>query len=81
MQTAAVTSYAALTASPLFSATIAKATAPRTATAIHKSFVCHTLELSKVVLIGLSPARRKRLRIVSPASDYLSLIKINAASV
>jgi hypothetical protein len=39
MQTAATTSHAALTASPRLSATMAKETAPRSATAIHKIIV------------------------------------------
>ena|SRR6516165_5465115 len=77
MQTAAVTSHAALTASPRFSATIAKATAPSRATATHKSFVCHTLELFKVVLIDFLPVRASA-QLVSSVIDYLSLIKINA---
>src|SRR4249919_1664957 len=55
MQIAATTSHAALTASPRLSATIANATAPRSATAIHKSFVCGALELL-MVLMGCPPA-------------------------
>src|SRR5262245_65626894 len=55
MQIAAMTSQAALTASPRLSATMAKETAPRRATAIHKSFVCGALELS-MILMGRSPA-------------------------
>src|SRR4029453_6587965 len=55
MQIAAMTSHAALTASPRFSATMANATAPRRATAIHKTFVCRALELL-TILMGRSPA-------------------------
>src|SRR6516164_2162174 len=80
MQTAAVTSHAALTASPRFSATIAKATAPSRATAIHNSLVCHTLELFKVVLIDFLPVRASAY-LISPVCDYLALIKINAGSL
>src|SRR5215475_2730427 len=50
MQTAATTSHAALTASPRLSATIANATAPRRATAIHKSFVCGAPELLTILM-------------------------------
>src|SRR5215475_6805690 len=53
MQIAAMTSQAALTASPRLSATMANATAPKRATAIHKSFVCGTLELL-MALMGMS---------------------------
>src|SRR5512132_3751535 len=55
MQIAAMTSHAALTASPRLSATMANATAPRRATAIHKTFVCRALELL-TILMGRSPA-------------------------
>src|SRR6185437_1427866 len=58
MQIAATTSHAALTASPRLSATIANATAPRRATAIHKSFVCGALEWL-MVLMGVLPHCRK----------------------
>ena len=50
MQTAAVTSHAALTGSPRVSATMAKATAPRRATPIQVSFSRNS--------IGLLPLRR-----------------------
>jgi hypothetical protein len=39
------------------SATMANETAPRRATAIHKSFVCGALELL-MILMGRSPARQ-----------------------
>jgi hypothetical protein len=55
MQTAATTSHAALTASPRLSATIANATAPKRAIAIHKSLVCGALELL-MALMGCPPA-------------------------
>src|SRR5262245_9546581 len=55
MQIAAMTSHAALTASPRLSATMANATAPRRATAIHKIFVCGAPELL-MILMGCSPA-------------------------
>src|SRR5215468_11878134 len=58
MQVAAMTSHAALTASPRLSATIANATAPRKATAIHKSLVCGALELL-MVLMDVLPHCRK----------------------
>jgi hypothetical protein len=50
MQIAATTSHAALTASPRLRATIANATAPRRAIAIHKTFVCGALELLMVLM-------------------------------
>src|SRR5262245_51533463 len=56
MQIAAMTSHAALTASPRLSATMANETAPRRATAIHRSFVCGALELL-MILMGRSTAR------------------------
>src|SRR5262249_23096950 len=58
MQIAAMTSHAALTASPRLSATIANATAPRRATAIHKTFACGALELL-TVLMGDPPAQQE----------------------
>src|SRR5215468_1217611 len=66
MQVAAMTSQAALTASPRLSATIANATAPRRATAIHKSFVCGALELLMVFMntsrTAGSPTKQIHLR-------------------
>src|SRR5215475_12211019 len=58
MQTAATTSHAALTVSPRLSATIANVTAPRRATAIHKSFVWSPLELL-MALMDILPHCRK----------------------
>src|SRR5215831_2344335 len=58
MQIAATTSHAALTVSPRLSATIANATAPRSATAIHKSFVWGALELL-MILMDVLPHCRK----------------------
>src|SRR4030095_15684725 len=49
MHIAAMTSHAALTASPRLSATMANATAPRRATAIHKNFVC-AVELLMILM-------------------------------
>src|SRR5215467_13339342 len=60
MQTAATTSHAALTASPLLSATIANATAPKKAIAIHKILFCGALELL-VALMDVLPHCRKSL--------------------
>src|SRR5215471_14774944 len=53
MQTAATTNQAALTASPRLSATIANETAPRTATPIHKAFVCHPVVSVKMPIAFL----------------------------
>src|SRR5215510_6269645 len=78
MQIAAMTSHAALTASPRLSATMANETAPRRATAIHKTFVCGALELL-MKLMGRSPARqatpRKTSFILAP-----TLIKIKSVA-
>src|SRR5262245_24327626 len=62
MQIAATTNQAALTASPRLSATIANATAPRIANAIHRIFVCRALDVS-TVLTDVLPRCRKVQRI------------------
>src|SRR3974390_404129 len=62
MQTAAVTNQAALTASPLLRATIANATAPRRAIAIHKILFCSPFDLSTAimdVLLARKPEQNK----------------------
>ena len=58
MQVAATTSHAALTASPRLSATIANATAPRSATAVHKIFACTPFELLMVFMDALPHYRK-----------------------
>src|SRR6478752_1103212 len=58
MQTAATTSHAALTVSPRLSATIANVTAPRRATAIHRSFVWSPLELLTALMDVLPHCRK-----------------------
>src|SRR5262249_9104328 len=71
MHTAATTSHAALTASPRLSATIANATAPRRATAIHKSFVCGAPELL-MILMDVLPDCRSPTNQESPSRGPLS---------
>src|SRR6478672_9603787 len=87
MQTAATTSQAALTASPLLSATIPNDTAPRRAIAVHNSFVCHAAELLKGTLMAfLLPVNEPALRlrfyvrlIIDPA--HARTIEENGTSV
>src|SRR5215469_4928109 len=69
MHTAATTSQAALTASPRLSATIANATAPRRATAIHQSLVCGALVLLIVLMDVLPHCRKPNQTEVTLAGD------------
>src|SRR5215475_9060247 len=58
MQIAAITSHAALTASPRLSATMANDTAPRSATTTHNSFVCGAAELLMIFMDVLPHCRK-----------------------